>query len=524
MSLHYTSGVAKVVNKFINADEAVSVIRDNIVVGICGFGMSGFPEALSKALERRFLKTGKPRNLTLICPNGQSDGKGNGIDHCAHKGLVKRFIVGHIHLLKKFRRLMVNDEIEAYNFPQGSLSRLFRVITAKGPGMITKTGLGTFVDPRIEGGKVNKKTKEDLVKLIIMDDEEWLLYKAFPINVGLIRGTTGDQRGNISIEREATSLEILSLAQAVKISGGILIAQVERIAKSGTLDPKSVKVPGMLVDYVVLAEDVAHDHRQTVSCVYDPALSGEIRVPLVNIKLPLSRTERRIIVRRAIEEIYPGAIVNLGIGIPAEIAGAISGKEIGDRVTLSVESGVIGGIALATHGDFGAMLNPEAIIDQSYQYDFYNGGVDIAFMGFGQVDPWGNVNASKFGLRIAGCGGFIDITQNAKKVVFCGTFTSHGLKIQVKNGRLQILEEGEYKKFVNKVDQITFSGEYARGKNQYILLITERAVFRLEKSGWILIEIAPGIDVQKDILDKLHFDNLRVSQKMKEMDKRHFRV
>jgi propionate CoA-transferase len=505
-------------NKVIDSYKAAELIKDNSCVGFGGFVGIGHPEELSSAIEQRFLQTGGPTNLTIIYAAGQGDGYNRGINHLAHERLVKRVIGGHWGLAPKMGKLAVENKIEAYNFPQGVITHLYRDIAAKKPGTITHVGLKTFIDPRISGGKLNDKDCPDLVEIIKINNEEWLFYKSFPIDVALIRGTTADEEGNISMEREAGSLEMLPLAQASKNSGGFVICQVERIVKKGTLNPWMVKVPGILVDYIVIAKP--DNHWQTFEERYNPSLSGEIKTPLHLIP-GMILDERKIICRRALKEISNNAIVNLGIGLPEGISIVANESGMLEKIKLTVEAGTIGGIP-ASGLNFGAAYNPECIIDQPSQFDFYDGGgLDIAFLGMAQVDRYGNVNVSKFADRLAGCGGFINITQSTGKVVFCGTLKSGELKVEIDNGRIWIKKEGKYKKFIAAVEQITFSGEYSKLKNQDVLYITERGVFKLTDEGIMLVEIAPGIDLKKNIIEQMDFKPL-ISSELKFMDEEIF--
>lgn len=505
-------------NKVISAQEAIALIRDNDVLTTTGFVQSCIPEALHAALERRYLETGAPKGLTLMMCAGAGDSKGLGTGRFHHNGLLKRVIAANFGRMPKVAQAAQENCIQGYNLPQGVISQLYRACAAGQPGLFSKVGLHTYVDPRLGGGKVNDVTKEDIVKLVEVEGDEWLFYTATKIDVALIRGTSADPSGNISMEKECLTLDAMAQAMAAHNNNGIVIAQVERIVEHGSIRPKDVKVPGILVDCVVVA-DPPELHRMNYGVLYDPALSGEVRVPVeIMAKMPLD--ERKIIARRAAFELPPNGVINLGVGAPDGVAAVANEEKVTPYITMTTEAGAVGGV-LAGGSSFGSSVNAHSIIDQNQMFDFYDGGgLDMTCLGMAECDEEGNVNTSRFGGRLNGCGGFIDISQNSRAVIFAGTFTAGGLKIGIEDGELKILKEGRAHKFVKRVEQVTFSGTYARKKSQPVLYATERCVFELTQGGLELIEVAPGIDVERDILAQMDFTPL--INKPRPMDPRIF--
>jgi len=503
--------------KVLSFEEAVSLIEDGdtLLIGGSGGGHA-VPEKLIVSLKERYLNSGNPRGLTLVHPVGIGDMDTQGVGHLAYPDLLKRIVTGALVNTPAIQKMAQEDTIEAYTLPQGVLSQLTREIAAGRPGLISHVGLHTFVDPRLGGGQQSPSAKEDLVEVIELNGREWLFYKPFNVDIAFLRGTTADEDGNITMEREAIFGEMLSMAQATHNAGGVVIVQVARLAQKGNLAPKDIKIPGMLVDLVV----VDSQQMQSYTTQYSPAFSGELRVPLDEIP-PLVFDARKIIARRAAMELFPQAICNLGAGVSTGIANIAAEEGFLDQIVLTNEQGLIGG-APASGVNAGAAMNYDAIVDQPYQFDFYDGGgLDLAFLSFAQVDAQGSVNVSRFGDKVIGIGGFQNIAQNAKKVVFSGTFTAGSLKMAWPDGRTQIANEGNFPKFVSKLQQVSYSGPYAAELGQDVLFVTERAVFQPGNNGLILTEIAPGIDLQRDILAQMGFQP-EISPNLKEMDNRIF--
>jgi propionate CoA-transferase len=505
-------------NKVISAEQAIALVKDGDVICTTGFVQSCIPEALHAALEKRYVETKAPKGCTLIMCAGAGDSKGLGTGRLHHEGLLTRVIAANFGRMPKVAQAAQENKITGYNLPQGVISKLYRSCAAGSPGLFTKVGLHTYVDPRLGGGKVNEVTKEDIVKHVEVEGEEWLFYKATPIDVALIRATSADPSGNLSMEKECLTLDVLAQAMAAHNNGGVVIAQVERIVEQGSIKPKDVRVPGILVDCVVVAEQ-PEMHRMNYGVMYNPALSGEIRIP-VDAMPKMDLDERKIIARRAAFELPPNGVINLGVGAPDGVAAVAAEERVTPYITMTTEAGAIGGV-LAGGSSFGASANAHAIIDQNQMFDFYHGrGLDLTCLGMAECDQFGNVNTSKFGGRLNGCGGFIDISQNARAVVFAGTFTAGGLEVEIHYGKLKIVKEGRARKFVNNVEQITFSGPYASRKSQPVIYVTERCVFQLTPGGLELIEVAPGIDIDKHIL--AHMDFKPIINKPMPMDRRIF--
>jgi propionate CoA-transferase len=501
----------------ITADEAAGLIEDGDAILISGSGGGhSVPEALLAAVERRFVDEQRPRGITSVSIVGIGDRAALGATHLAHEGLLRRAITSALVDSPGLVRLAAENRIEAYTLPQGVLSQLMRDMAAGRPGLLTRTGLHTFVDPRQQGARQSACTPPDFVEVVQLAGEEWLFFKPVPVNVAFLRGTTADEDGNVTMEEEAVLGEMLAMAQATRRAGGIVVVQVKRMARRDTLPAKQVKIPGILVDFVV----VDPEQRQTYATFYDPSYSGELRIPVGHIQaLPFG--PRKVIVRRAAMELFPGAICNLGAGVSTGISTIAAEEGLLDAVHLTNEQGIIGGAPISGR-DSGGGQNFAAMIEQPAQFDFYDGGgLDLAFLSFAEVDPQGNVNVSRFGDRIIGVGGFINISQNARCVVFGGTLTAGDLDVAWEDGRTVIRKEGRHRKFVPRLEQICYSAEMGRARGQVTLFVTERAVFRVGSEGLELIEIAPGLDAERDVVGHMGF-RPRIAGDLRVMDPRIF--
>lgn len=475
------------------------------------------PDLILRALEQRFLDEGQPRDLTLVHPSGMGDHRGSGMDRFAHEGMVRRVIGGHWGWCDRLQAMAREEQIQAYCLPQGVISHLLRAIAGGRPGVVTHVGLGTFVDPRLDGGRLNRRADESLVEVIELVGQEWLFYHAFPIDVAIVRGSVADEVGNLTMEQEGLFAETLSAAQAAKNSGGIVIAQVKYLAERGSLDPRRVKVPGSLIDALIVDPHQA----LSIEVTADPGLWGEVRTPRGSFA-PLPLGERKVIARRAAQELRPGDRVNLGFGMPDGVAAVLGEEGLADAVIFTLEQGHFGGVP-AGGASFGLARNQEAIVDAGYQFDWYDGGgLDVAVLSFAQVDARGNVNVGRFGDRLPGVGGFINISQGARRVVFVGTLTAGRSQFAFEGGELRILADGDIFKFVPRVEQVSFSAEHARRHDRPVTYVTERAVFVLTERGPTLTEIAPGVDLEREISDRMGF-RPAIRPDLRRMDPRLFR-
>jgi propionate CoA-transferase len=517
----------------ISATEAAGLIQDGWTVACAGFVGCGHAEAVTAALERRFIAEGGPRDLTLVYSAGQGDRGNRGVNHFGQAGMTRCIVGGHWRSAPKLSELALTEQCAAFNLPQGVITQLYRAIAGGKPGVVTRIGLSTFVDPRLDGGAVNRSARDAVaqgrlryVEDLVLHGERWLLYPSFPVHCALIRGTSVDPRGNLSTENEAFHHELLAIAQAARNSGGIVIAQAKRLIDHHQ-DLHAVKVPGILIDHVVIS-DRDDEHMMTFAEAYNPAYhtpwQGSDTVVTPPAPMPLDA--RKLVQRRALLELVRRRprVVNLGVGMPAGI-GAVADEEGVSGFTLTVEAGPIGGTP-ADGLSFGASAYPEAVVDHAAQFDFYDGGgIDLAFLGLAELDVRGNVNVSMFGEEgkrvIAGVGGFINITQSAREVVFMGTLTADGLQVQARDGRLRILVEGRLRKVLPAVSHLTFDAAYVAGLGRRILYITERAVFEYRDGRLTLTEAAPGLDVREDILAHCA-EGVRVADDLKTMDARIF--
>lgn len=519
-SINRKEGKVFMVN-VITAQEAMNLIEDKMTVGVGGFGAYAAPDYLLKVLADRYKETKHPEKLTVVCgiSPGDNTKEDIGLNRLAIEGLLDTVIAGHFGNPPKIAEMIGTNQVAGFAVPMGVIIHLLRAAGGHKPGVLTHVGLGTFADPRIEGCKANQKAIDsgrEIVELTKVDGKDYLIYKTFPLDACLIRGTYADEDGNISMEEEAIGDYALQLAAATHASGGKVIVQVKNIVKRGSLNPKAVRIHHSAVDYVVKCEEPEIYHRQGYAAAYRPELTGAITCPTDAIE-PMEQGNRKVIARRGAMELKSGVLINLGIGIPSGVGVVANEESFADQLTMSLESGPQGGVPVEGLG-FGAAVNAEAIYPVADMFDLYDGGIlDMTFLGAAEIDGSGNVNVSRFGTRCTGPGGFVNISQNTKKVYFVGTFTAGGLKEEVKGGKLTILQEGKSKKFKKQVQQITFSGDYARESGQEITFITERAVLKLTEKGIMLTEIAPGVDLQKDILDQMEFEPL-IAEDLKLMD------
>lgn len=509
--------------KVMTAREAVDLVKNGMTFGFSGFATFGLPEDLLTTLEEKFLETGEPNNLSLFyagAPGGREQYGGN---HLGHRGLLRRIHGGHLDLNRKLAALCSENALPVFMVPQDVNTHLLRAIASGKPGVITRIGLKTYADPRIDGCRANQAAwdcGEEVVQLLNIDGKDYLLYKSFPIDICFIKGTTADEDGNVTVESEATINGIFEMAAATHNSGGTVIVQVDRLAANGSLKPKDVKVPGLLVDAIVVG--APERSRQSYAMPYNPALSGELKVPVQAKKEAEPLSLKKIIARRAAMEIKKKSFVNFGIGVPQLIAAVLEEEGLASEVITSVESGVIGGVPSGGLG-MGSAQNPVAIIKHPEMFDLYHGGaLDGTFLGAAEFDSSGNVNVTKFNGKSVGPGGFLGISQPTPKVCFCGTFTAGKSKIEIVDGKLDIQEDGDIIKFKPEVEQITFSGEYALETGQEVFFLTERAVLKLTEKGVTLIEIAPGVDLEKDIIAHMGF-RPAIAENLKVMDARIFK-
>lgn len=509
-------------SKVIDAANAAELIGDGDVVSVSSSSGLGCPDAVLAAIGARYAQQGHPRSLTMLHPIAAGDMYGiKGIDHLAQPGLIATVLAGSYPSgpsslpMPAIWRMVTENRLRAYNVPSGILFDMHRDAAAKRPGVLTKVGLGTFVDPDQQGCAMNAAAQEHpIVRKVEFDGAEWLYFRAIAPRIAIVRATTADERGNLSYEHEGATLGGLDQALAARNNGGIVIAQVKRVVKSGSIPPQRVHIPCNLVDYIVIDPEQA----QTTQTAYDPAISGEVFRPQSAFEL-MEWSPEKVIARRAAQELSSGDAVNLGFGISANVPRILLEQGRHGEVTWVIEQGAVGGIPLLGFA-FGCSANADAIMPSSAQFTYFQGGgFDVSLLSFLQIGADGSVNVSRLPSRpylTAGCGGFVDITTHARRLVFSGFFTA-GAVVRAAAGRLVIEREGKARKLVRDTDHITFSGTMARQRGQHVLYVTERCVMRLADDGLELIEIAPGIDLQRDVLDCAEFA-LKVSPDLRLMD------
>lgn len=485
--------------QLLSLDDAAALVRDRDTVALAanGGGMLE-PTELIAALERRFLETSTPRDLHLVHALGAGDRASRGLNGFAHEGMVRRVTGGHWTWSPAMMRLAAEEKIEAYTMPAGVITHLLRESGARRPGLVTRTGMHTFADPRLKGCKANASAQDDVVELLEFDGAEYLRYRPFHVDVAIIRGTEVDERGNIGADAEPATLDALECAQAARGSGGIVIVQVKR-KTAGSLDPRRVFVPSALVDYVV----VVSEQRQTYLTEEDPALFDPAPASPTPVPAGFADAIRAVVARRAAMEVRDGDFLNLGFGMSADVGHVLREQGRLGSVTLAVEQGLYDG-ELELGDLFGMSVGPSARVSSAIQFDIFASGlIDVTCLGMAQADRYGNVNVSAFGGKVMGPGGFVDISQNARRAIFCGAFRAKGLRVSLADGGLRIEQEGQVAKLVPDVEEVTFAGRLAAAEGRRALYVTERCVFELTPDGLALIEVAPGIDVERDVLAHL---------------------
>ena len=495
--------------KLIAAKHAASLIKDGAIITVSSSSGLGCPDALLQALGERYRQEGKPRKITSIHPIAAGDMYGiKGIDHIAQQGLLARAIAGSYPSgpsslpMPAIWRMITEDELAAYNLPSGVLFDMHREAARGGPGVLTQVGMDTYVDPKLEGGAMNNQAAAaPLVQRVQFTGKDWLFFPVIKPDLAFIRATTADTRGNLSYEHEGAVLGVLDQALATRNNRGVVVAQVKRVVEHGSLNARQVHVPGHLVDYVVIDAE----QKQTTQTDYDPAISGETRIPWHQMETRLPHKIEKVIARRAAMELREGNVANLGFGISAMVPYILAEEGMPQAVTWVIEQGAVGGLPRLDFA-FGCAANADAIIPSPSQFNFFQGGgFDASFLSFLEVDRAGNVNVSKLAKRpylTAGCGGFVDIVNKARKIVFSGLFAA-GADLELSPKGIRIAKPGKFTKFVSQVEQVSFAGRRAVQQGQEVLYITERCVMKLTAEGLVITEKAPGINLHEDVIQQM---------------------